>query len=87
MTIHNRYLSSGIHRLFNGLFGAVIAAGIGTAGVSFLSPENPLQVPSAWLLLLSPLVGVALMLLNPNRFSLVRGLAGDAGYDELNGHQ
>lgn len=42
-----------------------------------------LEDASGWLLLLSPVVGLVCAALDPQRFSLVEGTAGEAGDDEL----
>lgn len=79
--IHNRYLPHWLHRLCNGLFGAALLAGIGS--IWFDEP------PGSWLHLLSRVliwssipVGIILVV-RARKFSIVEGVAGGEGYDEL----
>ncbi|HTV42908.1 MAG TPA: hypothetical protein VMF08_20250 [Candidatus Sulfotelmatobacter sp.] len=79
--IHNRYLPLWLHRLCNGFFGAALLAGVGS--IWFDAP------PDSWLHLLSRVliwssipVGIILAVL-ARRFSIVEGVAGGEGYDEL----
>jgi hypothetical protein len=83
MRVQNRYLPSAVHRLFNGLLALFVAAALGVAGLSFFREESVLWSLSGWVFLLSPVLGLVTALVNPNRFSIVRGVAGDAGYDGL----
>lgn len=79
--IHNRYLPEWLHRLFCAVYGMALFATFWvlllswTAGGNFVSYVRPL----GWLV---PLVGCVCFLLAPGH-SVVRGLAGEAGYDEL----
>lgn len=74
--LHNCYLPDWIHRLANGAIGGLLAsaavcAAVSGAGASF---------EAFWSV---PLVASICMGINPRRFSLVEGCAGDLGYDEL----
>jgi hypothetical protein len=85
--IHNRYLPTWVHRLANGVLAFLGAASAGTSGILSFRDGSFLEAVSGWLLLLSPAVGVLFALLDPKRVSLVEGLAGEAGYDELDEHR
>jgi hypothetical protein len=85
--IHNRYLPQWAHRIANGLLGFFGCASAGAGGYVTFESSSFLEEASGWLLLLSPLAGVAFTLLNPRRVSLAQGLAGEAGYDELRERQ
>ncbi len=82
MRIHNRYLSEGAHRLANGALGAVFTLGVG-AVLWQKGPGPHWRELGHWLTLLSAPAGVALAFIPPSRFTLVEGIAGEAGYDEL----
>lgn len=79
--IHNRYLPAWLHRCCNGLFGIVACLGIASLGFGS-APGSWLQVGSLWLIYASLPVGAVLFFVAP-RFSIVEGLAGGEGYDEL----
>ena len=79
--IHNRYLPVWLHRLGNGVFGIVVCLGIASLGFG-PAPGSWLHVGSRWLIYASLPVGVVLFFVAP-RFSIVEGLAGGEGYDEL----
>ena len=84
MAIHNRYLPGWAHRLANGVVAAAILVGIAVVGFSVLDSQGGLVNACWWCLWAAVPVGVAVSFLNPNRYSLVRGIGGDVGYDELN---
>ncbi len=81
--IHNRYLPTWAHRVANGLLCFFGCATAGAVGYGTFQDGSLLEQASGWLLLLSPLAGLIVALLNPRRVSLAEGLAGEAGYDEL----
>ena len=83
MAIHNRYLSRWAHRIGNALAAAVAVAVVALAGIDLLPREGWLRTACLWLLLASPAVGVVFLFINPKRISLVRGIAGELGYDEF----
>ena len=78
--IHNRYLPEWLHRLVNALvIGAVWCAG----AIALWSATPPVSIwftVSGWGVYGTPLVIVAALFV---RRSLVRGVAGGEGYDEL----
>jgi hypothetical protein len=83
MAIHNRHLPDWAHRLVNGVVAAAVLIGISVVGLTFLDPAGTLA-KMCWYLLKAALpVGVLVLFVNPERVSLVRGIGGDAGYDEL----
>jgi hypothetical protein len=79
--IHNRYLPMWLHRLYSGIFGAALFAGF--ASIWFAEPPDTWRhVVSRCLLCASAPVGTTLALAE-HRFSIVEGVAGGHGYDEL----
>jgi hypothetical protein len=79
--IHNRYLPIWLHRLCNGLFGAVSFISIGS--VWFGEPAGSWEhFISSSLIWASVPVGIVLAQI-ARRFSIVEGVAGGDGYDEL----
>jgi hypothetical protein len=81
--IHNRYLPLWLHRVCNGVFGAVLLIGIGS--IWFGEPaETWRHIVSRCLIWASIPVGIILALV-ARRFSIVQGVAGGDGYDELHG--
>jgi hypothetical protein len=74
--LHNRYLPDWIHRLANGAIGGLLASAAACAAVRVVGV--PLE--AFWSV---PLLAVLCIGINPRRFSLVEGCAGDLGYDEL----
>jgi hypothetical protein len=83
--IYNRYLPTWLHRLCNGILGAAGAAALASLGLSRFPPGHLLHRLAALLLYLSLPIGIFLALI-ARRFSIVEGLAGREGYDELNDH-
>ena len=81
--IHNRYLPVWLHRICNGVFGAALLFGIGSIWFSDAAGSWGYFV-SRSLIWASVPVGIILALLAP-RFSIVQGVAGGDGYDELHG--
>ncbi len=80
--IHNRCLPGWLHRLCNGLIGAVASATLASLGLSRFSPGHLAHWLTLILLYLSLPIGVLLAIV-ANRFSLIEGCAGGEGYDEL----
>jgi hypothetical protein len=79
----NRYLPNWLHRVANAIFATALCAAAGIAGFNYLHGIPVLARVSKWLLYLSPFVGIFCGILNPQRFSLTEGLAGEVGYDGL----
>jgi acyl carrier protein len=82
MRIHNCYLPRWLHRLCCGVVGTVASATFASLGLSNFSPGHLLYQSSAVLLYLSIPIGVISAIV-AGRFSIVEGIAGDVGYDEL----
>jgi hypothetical protein len=83
MRIHNRYLPQWLHRIANGVMAALFLACFG-ANVSCYLTAGSLPWNAAILLLrLSAPIGLSVAMIDPRKFSLVEGVAGDDGYDEL----
>ena len=77
--IHNRRLPEWAHRLASGALVCAVTAGVGASGLT----GGPLVARlSRWLVYGSPILGVLAGAL-AHRFSFVRGLAGEVGYDDL----
>ncbi len=74
--LHNRYLPDWLHRFANGAIGAGLSSLAVVAAVGVLA----MPLGTLWFVLPAALVCTAL---DPRRFSLVEGCAGDLGYDEL----
>jgi hypothetical protein len=83
MRIHNRYLPQWTHRIANGVMEALLLALFAVSGAQFVPAGSPLWKAAILLLWLSAPVGLLVSLLDPRKFSLVEGVAGDVGYDEL----
>lgn len=79
-TIHNRYLPEWLHRIVN----AVVVGGIWGAVTAYLwlsaSTGSLWGTIAGFALSLTPMLVVAMFFV---RFSVVRGVAGGEGYDEL----
>lgn len=78
--LHNRYLPDWLHRAANGIFGSGLSSLVAIAAMRILGA--PL-----WILWLVLPVALLCTVLDPRRFSLVEGCAGDIGYDELLGDE
>jgi len=78
--IHNRYLPDWFHRAVNASVVAFIW-GIGT-GYTWLSaaPDSLLGATARWASSLTPVILIGMLFV---RHSVVRGVAGGDGYDEL----
>jgi ABC-type dipeptide/oligopeptide/nickel transport system permease component len=82
MALHNRYLPLWLHRVCNGIFGITISATVACLGLSRFPPGHWLYRLSFILLWLSIPIGILLAMI-AQRFSIVEGVAGDFGYDEM----
>jgi len=79
--IHNRHLPLWLHRICSGVFGAALLIGIGS--IWFGEPPGSWQhVLSRGLIWASIPVGIILAVV-AGRISIVEGVAGGDGYDEL----
>src|SRR5258706_8009148 len=79
--IHNRYLPMWLHRVCSGVLGAVVLAAIGS--IWFAEPSGTWRhILSRCLLWASVPAGIVLACIS-HRFSIVEGVAGGEGYDEL----
>jgi len=56
---------------------------VAVIGLTFLDPKSTLCDLCWWMLRAAVPVGVLALLLNPQRVSLVRGIGGEVGFDEL----
>ena len=83
--IRNRYLPRWLHRVTCGMFGAVVLA---LLGLNWLGQPSGSwrHILSLCFLVLSIPVGVILACV-AHRFSIVEGLAGDVGYEDLDAKQ
>ena len=80
LTIHNRYLPEWLHRIVN----AIVVGSIWGTATGYLwlsaSPESLWSTTTGWALALTPAIVMAMLFV---RYSVVRGVAGAEGYDEL----
>ena len=81
--INNCYLPNILHRVFNAIAAIAICVFVAIVGMNYFYEIPWILKAAKWLLYLSPLIGILCAVLNPLKFSIVEGLAGDAGYDEL----
>jgi hypothetical protein len=79
--IHNRHLPLWLHRVCNGVFGAVLLASIGS--VWFGEPAGSWRHFLSRCLIWSSVPAGIILALVARRCSIVRGVAGRDGYDEL----
>ena len=84
--IHNRFLPGWLHRIFCGLFGAVVFVTLWAWLLSVVPTEALAFEALHSAIWLTPVVSLLCFLAAP-RISVVRGLAGEAGYDELSADQ
>ncbi len=82
MRIHNRYLPPWAHRLANGVTASLALATAGAFGAGHLGCDSSPGKACLALLYASP-AGLFASCADPARFSLVEGVAGEDGYDEL----
>ena len=83
MSVHNRYLPNWIHRIFNGLFAFFLSATIGVIGWAHFKYQPFVCEVSKGLVYLSMPIVILFGFLNPKKISLVEGVGGADGYDEL----
>ena len=73
-----------MHRVCNGIFASSLCAFAGIGGLYYLNGISALAYLSGWLLYLSPFVVILCGILNPKRFPITVGLAGELAYEGLN---
>ena len=78
----NRYLPQLVHRVACGVMGTSVIATIACVGMRYLESDSRWHAMAKALLWSSVPVGIFLSYI-ANRFSIVEGCAGDAGYDDL----
>jgi hypothetical protein len=83
MAVHNRLLPAWVHRVANGAMAAALLGGLGSLGYSWFGGTTLAGVICKWCVLLAVPIGMAWAVLVTGRVSLVEGVGGDAGYDEL----
>jgi hypothetical protein len=82
LRLHNGYLPQWAHRVANGVMASLFLALTGAWFTSTLASDSlPWRI--ALVLLYASPTGLLASLLNPNKFTLVEGIAGKEGYDEL----
>jgi hypothetical protein len=81
--IHNRFLSETMHRIFNGIMAAVFSVSIGAWGWKHFGFHSIIGPVFQWLIYLSVPIGILFLFMNPKHHSLVEGVGGENGYDEL----
>lgn len=82
LRLHNRYLPQWVHRIANGVIASLLLALAGAWGTTALAPGSfPWKL--FFIALYASPIGLLASLLNPGRFTLVEGIAGEDGYDEL----
>jgi hypothetical protein len=79
--IQNRYLPLWLHRVCNGVFGAAWFVGFGSIWLG--EPAESWQHTVALCLLWASIPVGILLAIVARRFSIVQGVAGSEGYDEL----
>lgn len=84
--IRNRYLPQLVHRVACGVMGTSVTATIACVGLRYLEWDSWWHTAAKALLWSSVPVGIFLAYI-ANRFSIVEGCAGDAGYDDLETNQ
>jgi hypothetical protein len=82
LRLHNRYLPHWAHRIANGVMASLLLALTGAWLTSTLDSDSLPWKMSLVLLYASP-TGLLASLLSPSRFTLVEGIVGEDGYDEL----
>jgi hypothetical protein len=80
--MRNRFLPRWLHRLACGVVGAAVVATIASAGLRHFETGSRWHTASGVLLWGSIPIGIVLACV-AHRFSIAEGLAGDAGYDDL----
>ena len=79
--IHNRYLPLWLHRVCNGVFGAAVLLGIGS--IWFGAPAGSWRHVLSRCFIWSSIPAGIVLALVARRLSIVEGVAGGEGYDEL----
>jgi hypothetical protein len=80
--LHNRDLPQWAHRVANGVMASLFLALVGVwLTNTFASDSLPWRI--ALVVLYASPDGLVASLLNPSKFTLVEGIAGEDGYDEL----
>ncbi len=82
MRVTNRYLASWLHRVANAVLVGAISAPLGLAAIRWYSDNRVVLIVGTLLLYGSPVIAAAAAIV-ANKISVVRGVAGDAGYDGL----
>ncbi len=80
--VYNRYLPQWVHRIANGVMASLALALSGAFGTGQLACDTFFGKVCLTLLYASP-AGLLVSCVDPTKFSLVEGIAGDDGYDEL----
>lgn len=82
--IHNCILPDGVHRVMNGILGAVACATAGAVGWEKFGDTPVLGAIFPWLLRLAIPFGIAMLFVNPKKISIVEGhTSPDIAFDEL----
>ena len=79
--IHNRYLPQWLHRVCNGVLGAVLLISIGSIWLG--EPAESWRHFVSHCLIWASIPVAIILALVARRFSIVQGVAGEDGYDEL----
>ncbi|HXR04970.1 MAG TPA: hypothetical protein VN836_09725 [Verrucomicrobiae bacterium] len=79
--IHNRYLPLWLHRVCNGAFATALLAGFGS--IWYGEPAGTWRHLVSQCLIWSSIPAGIVLALVAHRFSIVDGVAGGEGYDEL----
>jgi hypothetical protein len=80
--IRNRRLPDWLHRLCDAVLGFFLVAALSLAGVRLL-PDRWQGTGFVAAIGLTAFAAILLAAVDPKRFSIVGGVAGDAGYDDL----
>lgn len=83
--VHNRYLSNGAHRLCNMVVGFLLTTVVLLYVNAYLIPAKYQAIGLVVSGVLALSVTLLLGIIHPKRFSIVEGIAGGDGYDELEG--
>jgi hypothetical protein len=79
--IHNHYLPLWLHRICNGVFGAALLVGFGS--IWFGEPAGGWRHTLSRCLIWSGIPAGVILALVAKRFSIVEGVAGEVGYEEI----
>jgi hypothetical protein len=80
---HNRRLPEWLHRLCNAALGFFLAGTVFLCIDVYLIPPAFQMAGLFTAIVLTVLTTLALVIVNPKRFSIVEGIAGDVGYNDL----